>query len=112
MRRYIAQRSFQRFDGRQSCALFSNKSPKAAAKAFVAQRSCEQRQMNVAAGLVPSPERARGNVLLDAFFGAAKEGQFPIVNGAGAVGRQMGEPPALSQQVDDAQRAVFNQMRA
>src|SRR5260370_37080892 len=112
MRRFIAQRSFQRFDGRQSCALFRNKSPKAAAKALVAQRCCEQRQMNVAAGLVPGPERACGNVLLHAFFGAAKEGQFPVVDGAGAVGRQMGEPAAFSQQVDDAQRAVLNQRRA
>lgn len=68
--------------------------------------------MDVTAGFVPGAKGAGGDVFADAFFRAAEEGKFPIVNGAGAVGREVGDPAALDEGIDDAVRAIFHEMRA
>ena len=103
---------FQRGRCRQGDAVFGDESPEAAAVTFSAQRAGEQREMNAAAGFVPRAKRAGGDVFPHAFFGAAEEGEFPIVNRAGAIGGEVRDPSALDQRVHDAVRAVFYQMRA
>ena len=41
-----------------------------------------------------------------------EKGEFPIVNGARAVGGQVGHPAALDEPVHDPHRAVLDQVRA
>ena len=67
--------------------------------------------MDAAASFSPGAESASGNVFLHAFLGAPEKGKFPVVNGARAVGGEMGNRTAFDEPVDDAQGAVFDQVR-
>ena len=102
VRRLVAQRLLQRLGRGQGHAVLADEAAEAAAIAFAAQRAGQQRQMDAAAGFVPGAEGAGGDILPDAFLGAAEEGEFPIVNGAGAVGGEVGDPAVLDEPVDDA----------
>ena len=66
--------------------------------------------MNAAASFIPDAEGAGGNVVPDDFGGDAGEGKFPIVNGAGAVSREMREPVAFQETADNWGRAIFYQV--
>src|SRR4051812_13151565 len=112
MRGFIAQEFFERCSRRKCNAIFYDETAEAAAIAFIAQCPCEECEMDVAAGFLPCAERAGGHVLADAFFGAPKKCEFPIMNGARAIGREMCDPAALHERIDDAMRAVLYEVRA
>ena len=68
--------------------------------------------MDVAAGFVPGAEAAAGDAVADAFGRAAQPGIFPIVDRAGAVGGQVGEPAVGHHAVEDQGGAVAEQVGA
>ena len=62
--------------------------------------------------LVPGAERAGGHVLLDALGRGAEPGVFPVVDRAGAVGGQVGQPAAGHHPLEDPRGAVAQQVGA
>ena len=68
--------------------------------------------MDVRRGLVPGAERAGGDVLLDGFGRCAEPGVFPVVDRAGAVGRQVRQPAAGHHSLEDPRGAVAQQVGA
>jgi hypothetical protein len=79
---------------------------------FAMRRAGEQGELNIAAGFVPGAECAGGDVFADALLGAAEKGEFPIVNRACAIGRQVCDPTAFDEGIHDALNAVFDEVRA
>ena len=92
MRRLVAQRLFHVWR-RQRDTVLLDEAAEALPVTFGAQRAGQQRQVDAAPGLLPSAERAGGDVLPHALFRAAKESEFPIVNRAGAVGGKVRDRP-------------------
>lgn len=68
--------------------------------------------MDVATGFIPGAEGAGGDVFLHAFGGATKEGEFPIMNGAGTVRAEVGDPAEFHQGVHDGCATVFDDVGA
>src|SRR5689334_8055116 len=66
--------------------------------------------MNAATSFIPSSKGAGGDVLFHALRGAAKKGEFPIMNGSRAVCAEMSDPAKFHQAVHDASTAVFDKM--
>src|SRR5688500_5677688 len=97
---------------RQISAIGFNETTKCAAVAFSAKRPIVESDMNVARGFVPGAEGAGGDVLFDAFGRATEPGEFPVVDGAGAVGGEVGDPAVGHHFVEEKRGAVAEEMRA
>ena len=112
MRWLCAQKFFKLGCRRERHAVFNDESAEAATITFLAQRTGQQREMDVAPGFVPSPERAGGDVVADAFLGATLEREFPIVDCPRAVRGEVRDPAALDQDVHHGEQTVLHEMRA
>src|SRR5437879_5196505 len=89
---FVANQFFKRSPRGKNDTVFLNEPAETAAIALVSQRAGEKRKMNGTPRFVPGAERAGGDILADAFFSAPQEGEFPVMNGAGAVGGQVSDP--------------------
>src|SRR5207249_1265133 len=97
---------------RERRAVFANESSEGAAETVAPQPAGEQRQMDVTTSLVPGSEGAGGDVVTHAFGRTAQKGELPVVNDAGAVGREVGEPAPFHHLVEQQLPAVLDEMRA
>ena len=98
-------------DGQRE-AVLGDEPAQGAAVALLAQAGRQQGDENIASGFVPGAEAAGGHAVADAFAGAAEPGELPVVNGARAVGGQVGEPAVAHHAVEDHGRAVAEQVGA
>ena len=73
-------------------------------------RAGQNGQVQVAARLLPGAEGAGGGVLADRFARVPLEGEFPIVNDAGALGGQMGRQAGFDQAIHQRAGAVFHKV--
>ena len=80
------------------------------AVAHALQSAGEHGQVDVAAGLVPGAETPLGHIGPDVFFGASLEGVFPVVNGTGSIGGQVGDPACLQHAAHRRSQAVLDQV--
>ena len=112
MRGFIAQQFFERFDGGESRAILIDESSQRPAETFAAQGPREQREVNVAPGFVPGAEPAAGDIVAHAFRRTAEKRELPVVNDAGAIGCDVGEPSAFHHPVQQQLAAVFDEVRA
>src|ERR1039458_7931190 len=85
IRRLVAARCRQGCGRGQGHSVFANEATEAAAVTFVVEGAGQQREVDAAPGFVPGAKRASGDILLYALLGAAEEGEFPIVDRAGAI---------------------------
>src|SRR5436190_8567322 len=92
VRRFTSQTLFERFSRWQGGPLFANESPQASTITLALQRPRQQRDMNTSPCFVPGAEGSCLYILFNALFGAPEKSEFPIVNRAGPIGRQVRDP--------------------
>ena len=93
-------------------AVFLDEPAQRPAVAQAVERAGHEREMDVRRRLVPGAEGARRHVLLDALGRGAQPGVFPVVDRAGAVGRQVRQPAAGHHPLENPGGAVAQQVGA
>ena len=68
--------------------------------------------MDIAAGFVPGAEIALGDAFANALRRPAEPGIFPVVDGRGAVGGQVGQPALRHHSFEDQGGAIAEEMGA
>ena len=91
-------------------SIFRNHRTHRLAIAHAAQGIDLHRQIEPAAGLVPGAETALGDIGADILLRTALVGEFPVMDGAGAVGGEMGYPAPLHHPDHQRSGAVLDQM--
>ena len=104
------QRFFQFLRFRKNRAILIDEAAERPTEAFAVDAADEQGEMDVAPSFVPGAEGAGGDVVTNAFGGAAEEGEFPIVNDAGAIRSEMRHPAVIEKAVEQQLAAVLNEM--
>ena len=97
---------------RERGSVVQDESAQGPAVAQAVERTSHQSEVDIRRGLVPGSERAGGDILLDGFGRGAQPGVFPVVDRAGAVRGQMGQPVAGHHALEDSRGAVAKQMGA
>jgi hypothetical protein len=112
MVRGLAKVGLQALPRGECDSVLLNEAAEGTAEAFVAETAGEEGEVDVAGGFVPGAEGAGGDVLPNAFGGAAEPGKFPVMDDAGAVGGEVGEKTAIEQLVQEELAAVFDEVGA
>ncbi|MCE2828157.1 MAG: hypothetical protein LW626_13960 [Verrucomicrobium sp.] len=96
----------------QLAAILLDEAPQRLAVTQPLQRTGQQGQMDVPARLIPGAEGARRHVLLHPLGRPAEPGVLPVVDRAGAIGRQVLDEAGLHQARQQRHRPVADQVRA
>ncbi len=80
--------------------------------AHVLQRTGLNSQIDVLAGLLPSAKAAGFDIGAHVLFRPAQIGELPIMNGAGPLSGQMGDPALFHEPDENRRQTVFDQMSA